>query len=88
MGNKNFEGIDSGFCLNYKKLSSRRKFIRTLWFGPVLLIPMVGMCYHGFAIPYVPIALVIYIVQLVRTFIAWKRKKNYPNISDEEKSVN
>ena len=28
-------GVDHGFCINYFKLSHRRKFIRTVWLGIV-----------------------------------------------------
>jgi hypothetical protein len=31
------DGIDQGFCFDYGRLSSRRKFLRTLWTGPVML---------------------------------------------------
>lgn len=30
-------GKDKGFCLRWGRLSYRRKFIRTLWAGPVML---------------------------------------------------
>jgi hypothetical protein len=33
-------GIDRGFCFSYALLSNRRKLLRTLWFGPVLLLMM------------------------------------------------
>lgn len=29
-------GIDRGFCFSYSSLSHRRKFLRTLWVGPVM----------------------------------------------------
>ena len=85
MENKNFKRIDVGFCLNYRKLSNRRKFIRTLWVTPVLLISIVGMWYYGFAIPYMLIVLATYIIQLVCTFSAWKREKaDYTDRTNEK----
>lgn len=34
------DGVDEGFCLNYIKLSYRRKLIRTLWITMFLMLPV------------------------------------------------
>jgi hypothetical protein len=31
-------GVDRGFCFSFWSLSDRRRFVRTLWSGPLLLL--------------------------------------------------
>ena len=80
-------GVDKGFCLNYWKLSYRRKFIRNLWQGPLIIL-IVAMLYYlssGLIVPshisiflyiFIAILFVSIIVQTAYTFLRWKSEKD------------
>ncbi|MCL2436928.1 MAG: hypothetical protein FWD00_02700 [Clostridiales bacterium] len=79
------EKVDKGFCFNYWQLSYRRKFIRTLWQMPIMLVVAVA-CFlfveelHVFKIPHLtPQILSVLIIfastiQLAYNYIRWKRE--------------
>jgi len=84
MKNNQSNRIDKGFQLSYWKLSYRRKFMRTLWTIPFSIAVILVYFYrsHSFhserlaaAAPVVLAGLltVITLVQLVYTYIRWKR---------------
>lgn len=67
--------IDKGFCLNYWRLSYRRKFIRTLWLLPVL-VGVVIFIFNSSVFPFSPIACTVllaamYVIQLAYTGYKW-----------------
>ncbi len=60
-------GIDKGFCLNYYKLSYRRKLIRTLWLSPVVLMVLaVSKAFFW-------ICLLLLAAQAVYNFAMWQK---------------
>lgn len=72
--------VDKGFELMYWRLSYRRKFIRTLWMIPFLLVAIVLIFVSPRNIIY-PVAVsiilfVIFLVQLIYTYKKWKRTEN------------
>jgi hypothetical protein len=71
-------GHDTGFCLNYWKLSYRRKFIRTLW---VLLVTVVAALSIAAILPHVrtvgwsiflAVCVVASIGQAVYNYMQWQ----------------
>lgn len=68
--------VDKGFKLNYWNLSYRRKFIRTLWQIPLVLLA-IGLSIltvdNIFFNRIVPILLVIILIwQLIYNYTKWK----------------
>ena len=70
------EKIDKGFSLIYRKLSYRRKFLRTLWSTPIILllflfdedVSVFGMSRNSFMI----FLILLFIVQAVYNYYRWK----------------
>jgi len=75
------EKVDKGFCLIYWKLSYRRKFIRTLWGTPFVVIAVALILYLNpvsalsrFTPGILSIIIVaVHIIQLIYTYRKWKR---------------
>lgn len=75
--------IDKGFEFFYKNLSSRRKFIRTIW------IMLIGILVYTFALltcedkglilVFVILSLVVGIWQLFTTYHKWKNEEKLKN---------
>jgi len=72
-------GVDKGFCFSYWKLSYRRKFLRTLWFGllviPVALfmdVPFLGRVEEGILLL---IAIGTFVAQAIYTYVSWQNEK-------------
>ena len=67
--------VDKGFCLQYSRLSDRRKFIRTLWMIPWLaamfLVPEETRVLGVSRNVWIVAALTALIFQTVRTYRAW-----------------
>ena len=74
---KSDEKVDEGFELVYWKLSYRRKFIRTLWMLPLLVLVIFLHFYFpsGYLGSSVTCAIIVvgYMVQLLYTFYKWKK---------------
>ena len=76
---KSDEKVDEGFELVYWKLSYRRKFIRTLWMAPLLVLLI--FLHFYFPSNYLvsdatcAIIFVMYMVQLLYTFYKWKKSQ-------------
>jgi len=72
------EKIDKGFCLQYSKLSYRRKFIRTLWMIPgigfMFLIPASYVLFGMQRNIWIVLAVLTTIVQAVFTYKKWKEE--------------
>ena len=84
-------GIDRGFSLLYSRLSFRRKFLRTCWFGPlclflVLLLQTTGYLpeslrdfgvAHALEIGWGIVAafLLLFVAQGGYTFARWRRER-------------
>ena len=68
--------VDKGFELNYYNLSYRRKFIRTLWMIPWLILAICGMCLVKapifIIIPVAVILVIILFIQAVHNYKKWK----------------
>ena len=80
-------GVDKGFCLNNWKLSCRRKFIRNLWTGPLIMLFVAMLHYfsRGLIVPshisiflyaFIAILFLSIIIQMVYTFLMWKSDKD------------
>ena len=69
--------VDKGFQLIYWKLSYRRKFIRTLWSIPILVISIGIIIFLGngiFMSIVMPLILIIlFIIQLIYNYIKWEK---------------
>ena len=69
--------VDKGFQLIYWKLSYRRKFIRTLWSIPILVISIGIIIFLGngiFMRIVMPLILIIlFIIQLIYNYIKWEK---------------
>jgi len=70
--------IDKGFVWSYWKLSYRRKFIRTLWVIPLLIVLIIllitGFNQHSIiSIILSVIAILSFPAQLIYNYIRWKR---------------
>lgn len=79
---RHFDGakkIDKGFAFIYWKLSYRRKFIRTLWMSPVIVITILGLqlvCDSSLFIRVIEIALVLsFVIQAIYNYIKWRTKE-------------
>lgn len=72
--------VDKGFELVYWRLSYRRKFIRTLWVIPFLLVTIILIFVSPLNIVYTVavsiILLVIFLIQLIYNYKKWKRTEN------------
>lgn len=72
------EKVDKGFELNYYKLSYRRRFIRTLWLIPWMIIAL--CCMHWLGAPTFIIVLVAVIfvigdfIQALHNYKKWKEE--------------
>ena len=71
--------IDQGFVFFFWKLSSRRKFIRTLWLLPLFLTALILVQItfedHLFTAVIGSEILLIFIVQLAYYYVKWKSDK-------------
>lgn len=71
--------IDKGFCFSYWRLSYRRRFLRTLWMTPlVLLVPFYAyaqMRSVSLAVVVALVLLIVYGLQLTWNYRAWKREE-------------
>lgn len=72
--------IDKGFCLSYSKLSYRRKFIRTLWFGLLFIIYFFTRMHpskiiHSPLSWLVGVVILIWLGQATYTYKKWKSEK-------------
>lgn len=67
---------DKGFEFIYWNLSYRRKFIRTLWLTPALIIPLAivwGSDFNKILKMVATILLIsVYLIQLIYTYKKWK----------------
>ena len=74
---KKLKSIDKGFCLNYRKLSYRRKFIRTLWLALLSIIFIFIPEVYGISGTYFfVIVLVLCAIQTVYNYVKWQREKH------------
>lgn len=73
------EKIDQGFVFFFWKLSSRRKFIRTLWLLPLFLTALILVQItfedHLFTAVIGSEILLVFIVQLAYYYVKWKSDK-------------
>lgn len=71
--------IDKGFAFGYWKLSYRRKFIRTLWMFPVLVITIFSlqvMCDSSLFTYVSEIVLVLlFIIQAIYNYKKWRTEE-------------
>lgn len=72
------EKVDKGFELNYYNLSYRRRFIRTLWMIPWMILALYLMDWVGVSI-YILLALaviflVIGFIQTLHNYKKWKEE--------------
>ncbi|KAF5060382.1 hypothetical protein DSECCO2_326210 [anaerobic digester metagenome] len=70
--------IDKGFELIYWKLSYRRKFLRTIWLIPFVILAIMAtwLVWHSVIIT-IPIAIVLVLVEMAQaiyTYNMWKRE--------------
>ncbi len=72
-------GVDKGFCFSYWKLSYRRKFLRTLWFGLLVIsvalfvgVPFLGRVEARIALL---IAIGTFVAQAIYTYVRWQNEK-------------
>ncbi len=66
--------VDKGFKILYGKLSNRRKFIRTLWITPFIIMLSIYMFYTGDIL--FPIFLIsAFFIQLIYTYFKWKAEE-------------
>ena len=76
---------DKGFELIYWNLSYRRKFIRTLWLLPIVIIAIILLFYfHGrtlFAVLLTILLVVVFIIQTIYTY-----KKHKASLRDSEQA--
>jgi len=76
------EKVDKGFELIYFNLSYRRKFIRTLWLIPWMILILCFMYWQGFSLVKLLLFTVIFtvacIIQALYNYKKWKveMKKN------------
>lgn len=74
--------VDKGFEATYWNLSYRRKFIRTLWMIPfgVIALLLDWFVIDSFILNIiVTITIVIsLIIQLIYTYLKWKKTEQYP----------
>lgn len=73
---QNVQKIDEGFELVYWKLSYRRKFLRTLWMIPFIILAVFStwLVWHSTAISITAalVLIIVEIVQAVYTYNKWK----------------
>lgn len=77
--NQNVQKTDEGFELIYSKLSYRRKFFRTLWMSPTIILAVIFVwkAWHSNLVSII-VALVlitIEIAQAVYTYKKWKSEE-------------
>lgn len=72
--------VDKGFELNYYKLSYRRRFIRTLWLIPWIILILIWFYWLDTpAYILVPMAVCFAVVEYIQAFVnykKWKEEKN------------
>jgi hypothetical protein len=70
------QNIDKGYELSYRKLSYRRKFIRTLWMIPFAIAAVIMLFLtnteYMFALLMTMLLIVIFVIQLVYTYKKYK----------------
>ena len=74
---QNVQRIDRGFELVYWKLSYRRKFLRTLWMSPFILLAVIStyIAWHSNAIS-ISVAFVLTVVEIVQAVYNYKKWKD------------
>jgi hypothetical protein len=74
------EQIDKGFCIQYSKLSYRRKFVRTLWMMAVIpAMFLVSSDFRVLGIPrdlWIGAAILAALAQAFYTYRKWKSERN------------
>ena len=74
------EQIDKGFCIQYSKLSYRRKFVRTLWI--LAVIPVMFLVSSDFRVLGIPrdlwigAAVFAALAQAVYTYRKWRAERD------------
>lgn len=74
------EKVDKGFEFNYYNLSYRRRFIRTLWLIPWMVLALCWMCWLDVSIfILVPLAVGFAIADFVQALYNYKKWKEETN---------
>ena len=73
--------VDKGFELAYYNLSYRRRFIRTLWMFPWLIVAMLVLLLTGVSksnvVIYGVFVIIIFIVQATHNYKLWKEEEQF-----------
>lgn len=70
--------IDKGYEWNYWKLSYRRRFIRTLWLIPIVLLASLFICYNAksifITVTIISILVVMGAIQLIYNYKKYQKE--------------